>query len=81
VAWLGDVELFEHLRQFLALARTVVTIEFHTPITLKEAGSRKKLAVYCETEVRAGLERAQRLEMRMGPRPPFVLDTSSDTSN
>ena len=80
VAWLGDVELFEHLRQFLALARTVVTVEFHAPTTLKEAGSRKELAVYCEGEVREGLERAQRLEMRMGPRPPLVLDASSDTA-
>jgi len=68
VAWLGDVELFDHLRQFLALARTVVTIEYHKPITFQEAGCRKTLATYCEQEVRGGLERAARLEMRMGRR-------------
>jgi len=69
VAWLGDVELFDHLRQFLGLARTVATIEFHKPITYAEAGCRKELALYCESVVREGLERAHRLEMRMGPRP------------
>ena len=37
VAWLGDVELFEHLRQFLGLARTVVTIEFHEAVSLERA--------------------------------------------
>ena len=79
VAWLGDVELFEHLRQFMGLARTVATIEFHEPITLAEAGSRKELARYCEHEVRAGLERAHRLEMRMGPRPGPFLDGVADS--
>lgn len=79
VAWLGDVELFQHLRQFLGLARTVATIEFHKPITFAEAGSRKELARYCEEHVRAGLERAQRLEMRMGPRPDLALETSANT--
>ena len=67
VAWLGDVELFEHLRQFLGLARTVVTIEFHEPTTLDAWGCRKDLARYCEEKVRAGLERAHRAEMRSGP--------------
>ncbi|MBV1900774.1 MAG: 1-acyl-sn-glycerol-3-phosphate acyltransferase [Kordiimonadaceae bacterium] len=67
VAWLGDVELFEHLRQFLGLARTVVTIEFHEPTTLAALGGRKNLAVYCEDKVRAGLESAHRAEMRLGP--------------
>jgi len=77
VAWLGDVELFAHLRQFLGLARTVATIEYHAPTTLQEAGSRKKLAQYCENEVRAGLERAHRLEMRMGPRMELALEGSA----
>lgn len=74
VAWLGDVELFEHLRQFLGLARTVVTLEFHEPTTLAEMGCRKNLAEYCETQVRAGLERAHRAEMRHGPQVPIGFD-------
>ena len=81
VAWLGDMELFEHLRQFLGLARTVATIEFHQPITLAEAGSRKALAHYCEEEVRAGLERAHRLEMRMGPRTDIYGEPTADIVN
>jgi len=80
VAWLGDMELFEHLRQFMGLARTVVTIEFHAPITLAEAGSRKVLARYCEKHVRDGLERAHRLEMRMGPRLLPLLETPADSA-
>jgi len=79
VAWLGDVELFEHLRQFLGLARTVATIEFHEPITFAEAGCRKDLAQYCEEKVRAGLERAHRLEMRMGPRPLLDIEPFAET--
>ena len=78
VAWLGDVELFDHLRQFLSLARTVVTIEYHKPITLHEAGCRKSLAIYCEDQVRAGLERAARMELRMGLRTTRVLEQAED---
>ena len=74
VAWLGDVELFEHLRNFLGLARTVVTIEFHEATTLADAGCRKALAEYCETKVRAGLERAHRSEMRHGPQLVLECD-------
>jgi len=69
VAWLGEVELFEHLRQLMGRARIQAQIEFHAPISLAEAGSRKALATYCETEVRLGLERALRSELRHGPQP------------
>jgi len=80
VAWLGDVELFEHLRQFMGLARTVATIEFHEPVTLAEAGSRKDLARYCEHQIRNGLERAHRLEMRMGPRMAPLMEVPADSA-
>lgn len=68
VAWLGDVELFQHLRQVMGRARIEALVEFHPPVTVAEAGSRKALATYCEDEVRMGLERAHRAEMRLGPR-------------
>lgn len=68
VAWLGDVELIQHLRQLMGRARVEAIIEFHAPVTVAEAGSRKALAAYCEQEVRLGLERAHRSEMRLGPR-------------
>lgn len=77
VAWLGDVELFQHLRQVLGRARIEAMIEFHAPISLAEAGSRKALAAYCEQEVRTGLERAHRGELRLGPqalRPALLRD-------
>lgn len=68
VAWLGEVELFSHLRQLLNRAKIVATIEFHEPTTLIEAGCRKELARYCEREVKHGLERAHRAELAHGPR-------------
>jgi len=68
VAWVGDMELFSHLRQFLGRARVEATLEFHAPISLAEAGGRKELAAYCEREIRMGLERAHRAELRHGPR-------------
>jgi 1-acyl-sn-glycerol-3-phosphate acyltransferase len=67
VAWLGDVELFAHLRQLMGRARIEALVEFHAPVTVAEAGSRKALAAYCEQEVRLGLERALRSERRHGP--------------
>ena len=76
VAWLGDVELFSHLRQFLGRARVEAMIEFHAPVTFTEAGSRKALAAYCENEVRRGLERAHRAELRMGPQVVALPDDS-----
>ncbi len=68
VAWIGDMELLTHLRQFIGRARVVATIEYHDPITLEEAGSRKQAASYSEAVVRSGLERAHRGEHVMGPR-------------
>ncbi len=67
VAWLGDVELFSHLRQLLTRAKIVVTVEYHQPVTLQDAGCRKNVARYCEEQIASGLERAHRAEMRLGP--------------
>jgi len=35
-----------------------VTVEFHSPLTIDEAGGRKQLAARCEAAVRAGLASA-----------------------
>ena len=78
VAWLGDVELFGHLRQLMGRARIETVIEFHAPVTVAEAGSRKALATYCEAEVRRGLERAHRAELKMGPQLPLLEVASED---
>ncbi|PCI62736.1 MAG: 1-acyl-sn-glycerol-3-phosphate acyltransferase [Kordiimonadales bacterium] len=79
IAWLGDVELFDHLRQFMALSSTVVTLEFHEPLSLAEVGTRKELAKRCEEIVCSGLERAHRLEMRMGPQRVALLPPPAET--
>ena len=77
VAWLGDVELFAHLRQLLSRAKIVVTVEFLQPITLQEAGCRKNVARYCEEQIASGLERAHRAEMRLGPARSATKDSVS----
>ena len=74
VAWLGDVELLSHVRNFLAQARTTAVVEYHAPVTLGEFGHRKKLASYCEEEIKKGLERARRAEYRFGPQVSSLQD-------
>lgn len=80
VAWLGDVELFGHLRQLMGRARIEAVVEFHAPVTVAEAGSRKALAAYCEQEVRRGLERAHRAELKMGPQLPLLVAPGEEGS-
>jgi 1-acyl-sn-glycerol-3-phosphate acyltransferase len=57
-AWYGDMELVPHLWEALQTGPIDVTVEFHTPFTIEEAGDRKALARRCETAVRGGLVRA-----------------------
>ena len=58
VAWYGDMTLGPHLWQFSRLGKVTVVVEFHPPVDLKDAGSRKDLTRYCLTSVAAGVERA-----------------------
>jgi 1-acyl-sn-glycerol-3-phosphate acyltransferase len=57
-AWYGDMELVPHLWEALKTGPIDVTVEFHAPLTIDEAGGRKPLAAKCEAAVRAGLIRA-----------------------
>jgi 1-acyl-sn-glycerol-3-phosphate acyltransferase len=57
-AWYGDMELVPHLWEALKSGPMDVTVEFHRPLTIDEAGGRKELASLCEAAVRAGLSRA-----------------------
>lgn len=57
-AWYGDMELVPHLWAALKRGPIDVSVEFHQPLTLDAVGGRKKLAMRCETAVRAGLIRA-----------------------
>lgn len=52
--WFGDMELAPHLFQALCLGPITAEVEFHAPLTVAEAGSRKSLARHCETVIRAG---------------------------
>jgi 1-acyl-sn-glycerol-3-phosphate acyltransferase len=57
-AWYGDMELVPHLWEALKTGPIDVTVEFHNPLTIDEAGGRKALAARCEAAVRTGLIRA-----------------------
>jgi len=57
-AWYGDMELVPHLWEALQTGPIDVTVEFHRPFTIEEAGGRKELARRCEIAVRGGLVRA-----------------------
>ena len=52
--WFGDMELVPHLLQALGFGPITAEVEFHAPLTVAEAGSRKALARHCETVIRAG---------------------------
>jgi 1-acyl-sn-glycerol-3-phosphate acyltransferase len=58
VAWYGDMTLGPHLWQFSRLGKVTVVVEFHPPVDLKDAGSRKDLTRYCLAAVANGVERA-----------------------
>ncbi|PWR21080.1 1-acyl-sn-glycerol-3-phosphate acyltransferase [Zavarzinia compransoris] len=52
--WFGDMELAPHLLHALGFGPITAEVEFHAPLTVGEAGSRKALARHCETVIRAG---------------------------
>jgi 1-acyl-sn-glycerol-3-phosphate acyltransferase len=54
-AWYGDMELVPHLWQALLTGPIDVSVEFHAPITIDQAGGRKALAAHCEAVVRGGV--------------------------
>lgn len=57
-AWYGDMDLAPHLWTVAALGRLTVVIEFHPPLTVDEAGSRKALAQQVRDRVVDGVARA-----------------------
>ncbi|MEI7607808.1 MAG: lysophospholipid acyltransferase family protein, partial [Rhodospirillaceae bacterium] len=57
-AWYGDMDLGPHLWQFAKLGGVTVAVEFHPPLTVDDAGSRKALADQCYRAVRSGVSRA-----------------------
>ncbi len=57
-AWYGDMELPPHLWRMMRAGRLRILVEFHTPLSLETAGSRKTLADVCWKSVAGGVERA-----------------------
>jgi len=57
-AWYGDMELVDHLWEGLVTGPVDVVIEFHPPMTVDQAGGRKRLAALAEETVRRGQIRA-----------------------
>ncbi|MCR9070963.1 MAG: 1-acyl-sn-glycerol-3-phosphate acyltransferase [Alphaproteobacteria bacterium] len=57
-AWYGDMDLAPHLWTVAALGKLTVVIEFHPPLTLEDAGSRKALAMEVRRRVADGVARA-----------------------
>jgi 1-acyl-sn-glycerol-3-phosphate acyltransferase len=57
-AWYGDMELVPHFWEAFWMGPIDVAVELHKPVTIDEAGDRKRLAAAVETAVRAGVIRA-----------------------
>jgi 1-acyl-sn-glycerol-3-phosphate acyltransferase len=57
LAWYGDMTLAGHLVGALGLGRVTVEVQFHTPVTLEQLGSRKELAQHCHKAVADGVAR------------------------
>lgn len=57
-AWYGDMDLFPHLWEAFTIGPIEVTVEYHKPVTIREIGNRKALAVYCEDCCRLGVRQA-----------------------
>jgi 1-acyl-sn-glycerol-3-phosphate acyltransferase len=57
-AWYGDMELVPHLWEAFWMGPIDVIVELHKPLTIEQAGDRKRLAASVEAMVRAGVVRA-----------------------
>lgn len=57
-AWYGDMDLVPHLWEAFKKGPIDVVVELHPPLTIDDAGGRKKLAARAEAAVRQGLVRA-----------------------
>ncbi len=57
-AWYGDMELVPHLWEAFRMGPIDVVVELHKPLTIDEAGDRKRLSARVESIVRAGVIRA-----------------------
>ncbi|MEQ8746454.1 lysophospholipid acyltransferase family protein [Pyruvatibacter sp.] len=57
-AWYGDMDLVPHLWEVFQTGPIDVVMEYHDPVSITHAGTRKALATYCEAKVADGVARA-----------------------
>ena len=69
-AWYGAVDLAPHLWSMVGLGTVEVTVEFHPPTFLRDCGSRKALAEYCQARIAGGLAGALFDRPQPMPEPP-----------
>jgi 1-acyl-sn-glycerol-3-phosphate acyltransferase len=73
-AWYGDMDLVPHLVEAVMTGPIDVVVEFHQPLTVDQAGGRKKLAALTEAIVRDGQTRALRGGVKIDARPKQQAD-------
>ena len=73
-AWYGDMSMGPHLWKVLGLGRLTVAIQYHTPVRLKDFGSRKALAEHCRREVAQGLALALAGRLGKAQQAPVAAD-------
>lgn len=57
-AWYGDMTLVPHIWEAIGLGAVRVEIDFHPPVTVAEAGTRKHLAMDCHRVISHAVARA-----------------------
>ncbi|HZU88529.1 MAG TPA: lysophospholipid acyltransferase family protein [Stellaceae bacterium] len=77
-AWYGAMSLGPHLWSMLGLGTVETVVEFHSPISFAECGSRKALARYCQERVASGVAAA--LSGHRQPPPLFAPSAQSSPS-
>jgi lyso-ornithine lipid O-acyltransferase len=82
-AWYGAMTMAPHLWRVVGLGTIEVVVEFHTPTSLAECGSRKALARCCEERIAAGLaaalsgRRGRPVAAAANPAPPSVAEAAT----
>lgn len=59
IAWYGDMELLPHLWDMLKLGHIDVEIAFLKPVSLQQFSDRKELAIHCQNEIAAQIEKTK----------------------
>jgi len=69
-AWYGDTDLAPHLWSMIGLGTVEVVVQFHSPTSFSDWGTRKSLAAYCHARVSGGVAAALFGRPQPMPEPP-----------